>query len=107
MKGRADIVVVFSTHLEGDGLPDSVAGRRIARLRTGVGPVNAAFALTRFLMENEVRAVIGCGVGGAYPGADLAPGDVVCAESESYGDLGASSPDGFLDMRALGFPVID
>jgi futalosine hydrolase len=32
-------------------------------------------------------------------------GDVVSAEAEIYGDLGASSPDGFLDMRSLGFPL--
>jgi futalosine hydrolase len=58
-------------------------------------------------MQNEVSAVVACGVGGAYPGSQLTPGSVVCAESESYGDLGASSPDGFLDMKALGFAVID
>ena len=32
---------------------------------------------------------------------------MVCAESEAYGDLGADSPEGFLDMRALGFPLIE
>jgi futalosine hydrolase len=68
--------------------------------------VNAAFVLTRFLSANEADAVVVCGVGGAYPGSDLSPGEVVCASSETYGDLGAASPDGFLDMRALGFPVI-
>jgi futalosine hydrolase len=26
---------------------------------------------------------------------------------ECYGDLGASSPAGFLDMKSLGFPVVD
>jgi futalosine hydrolase len=36
----------------------------------------------------------------------LATGSVVCADSETYGDLGAESPDGFLDMQALGFPVV-
>jgi futalosine hydrolase len=36
----------------------------------------------------------------------LSPADVACAESETYGDLGANSPDGFLDMQAIGFPVI-
>src|SRR4051812_40809626 len=102
----ADIVVCFSTELEGNGLPVVVAGRSIAHIRTGVGSVNAAFTLTRFLSANAARAVVVCGVGGAYPGSDLAPGDVVCAESETYGDLGADSPTGFLDMRALGFPVI-
>jgi futalosine hydrolase len=34
-------------------------------------------------------------------------GDVVCAETECYGDLGAATPSGFLDMRALGFPVVE
>lgn len=101
-----DFVVCCSTDLEGDGLPNSVAGRSIARLRTGVGPVNAAFALTRFLSQNQAAAVIGCGVGGAYPGSGLEPGDVACAESETYGDLGADSPEGFLDMQQLGFPVV-
>jgi futalosine hydrolase len=50
--------------------------------------------------------VVACGVGGAYPGSGLEPGDVVSAASETYGDLGADSPDGFLDMKALGFPVV-
>ena len=30
-----------------------------------------------------------------------------CAASECYGDLGATSPSGFLDMKALGFPVVE
>ena len=97
----------FSTALEGNGLPESVAGREIALVRTGVGPVNAAFALTRFLVENDVGSIVVCGVGGAYPGSQLVPGEVVCAATETYGDLGADSPTGFLDMRALGFPVIE
>ncbi|HVF58426.1 MAG TPA: futalosine hydrolase [Thermoanaerobaculia bacterium] len=102
-----DLVVCFATPLEGEGLPRAVGGRSLALLRTGVGPVNAAYALARFLAEHPARAVVACGVGGAYPGSGLAPGDVVCAESETYGDLGAESPTGFLDMEALGFPVIE
>jgi futalosine hydrolase len=101
-----DVVVCFSTMLESDGMPQLLAGKRIALLRTGVGPVNAAFALTRFLSTERARAVVACGVGGAYPGSGFSIGDVVCAETESYGDLGADAPDGFLDMQALGFPVI-
>ena len=99
-------MICFATALEGEGLPQSVAGRSLSLLQTGVGVVNAAFALTRFLSRHEVRAVISCGVGGAYPGSGLEPGDVASAESETYGDLGADSPNGFLDMQALGFPVI-
>lgn len=73
---------------------------------TGVGAVNAAYALTRYLDRNEVKEIVVCGIGGAYPASGLRIGDVACAESECYGDLGASSPHGFLDMQALGFPVI-
>lgn len=100
-------VVCFATPVEGEGLPRSVAGCSLALLRTGVGPVNAAFALTRFLAKHRACAVIACGVGGAYPGSGLELGDVVCAESETYGDLGAESCGGFLDMEGLGFPVIE
>jgi futalosine hydrolase len=103
----ADLVVCFASNLEGEGLPTEVAGQSLALVRTGVGLVNAAHALTRFLSLHQARRVVVCGVGGAYPGSGLEPGDVVCAESETYGDLGAESPTGFLDMEALGFPVID
>ena len=103
----SDIVVCVATALEGEELPRSVGRTGITLIRTGVGPVNAAFALTRCLARSSPRAIIACGVGGAYPGSGLALGDVVAAESETYGDLGATSPDGFLDMQALGFPVID
>jgi len=75
-------------------------------VRTGVGPVNAAHALTLLLAQERAEAVVCCGVGGAYPGA-LDMLDVACAETETYADLGADSPDGFLDMARLGFPVIE
>jgi futalosine hydrolase len=75
-------------------------------LCTGVGAVNAAWALTRYLERDPVESVIVCGIGGAYPGSGLVVGGVVCAESECYGDLGAASPAGFLDMEALGFPLV-
>jgi futalosine hydrolase len=100
-----DIVVCYSTALEGTGLPRTAGGRALTLLETGVGPVNAAFALTRLLAGGLPRAVIVCGVGGAYPGSSLEPGDVACATTETYGDLGAESPEGFLDMTALGFPI--
>jgi futalosine hydrolase len=100
------VVVCYATPLEGGGLPTRIGDTAIALVETGVGLVNAAFALTRFLSQHPADMVIGCGVGGAYPGSNLEPGEVVCAESETYGDLGAESPSGFLDMKALGFPVI-
>lgn len=73
---------------------------------TGVGAVNAACSLTRFLEREGAQVVVCCGIGGAYPDSELALASAVWAESECYGDLGASSETGFLDMQALGFPVI-
>ena len=99
------LVICYSTPREGEGLPSAVAGRALRLVETGVGPVNAAFALTRALSASPADAIIVCGVGGAYPSSGLDPGDVVCASTETYGDLGAESPEGFLDMEALGFPI--
>ncbi len=75
-------------------------------LVTGVGPVNAAYAVTMAVAQYRPSQILICGVAGAYPASGLTIGDVVCASAECYGDLGASSPSGFLDMKALGFPVI-
>jgi futalosine hydrolase len=107
------LLVCFATPVEGErlvrglgGARGTLAGREVALLRTGVGPVNAAHALTLLLARERVRAVVCCGIGGAYPGA-LDMLDVACAETETYADLGADSPGGFLDMAELGFPVIE
>jgi futalosine hydrolase len=102
----ADIVIAVSTALEGEGLPRRIGETSIVVIETGVGPVNAAFALTRCLTTSRPRAVFACGIGGAYANTGTEIGDVLCASTETYGDLGAASPDGFLDMQALGFPVI-
>lgn len=96
-----DLIVCVATEMEG-----ALLRSHLPVLVTGVGAVNAAFALTRFLEREGARAVVSCGIGGAYPGSELPLACAVWAESECYGDLGAASREGFLDMRALGFPVI-
>jgi len=104
-----DLVICVATELEGALLRERLDGSHSAVdiIRTGVGPVNAAHALTMYLANTGARAVVVCGVAGAYPGSRLRVGDVVSAETERYGDLGAASPSGFLDMQALGFPVVE
>jgi futalosine hydrolase len=104
-----DLLLCVATEFEGALLRERLDGsdQSIAIVRTGVGPVNAAHAVTLFLAQADARTIVVCGVGGAYPASGLQVGDVVCAESECYGDLGATSPSGFLDMKALGFPLVD
>lgn len=110
MEGSADIVVCVATELEGRLL----VGGQVTRIVSGIGAVNAAIALTRYLERCRTTlpaAVINCGIAGAYPAAfeehGFSTGAVAWAESECYGDLGAADPqDGFLDLRAMGFPLL-
>jgi futalosine hydrolase len=101
------VLVPVATAFECALLRERLAGRPDVKvIVTGVGPVNAAHAVTLAIAEHRPTEIVICGVGGAYPASGLAIGDVVCAEMECYGDLGASSPTGFLDMKALGFAVV-
>jgi futalosine hydrolase len=104
-----DLLLCVATEFEGSLLRERLDSSHptVAIVRTGVGPVNAAHAVTLFLAHTGARSIVVCGVGGAYPTSGLAVGDVVCAASERYGDLGATSPSGFLDMRALGFAIVE
>lgn len=101
------VLITVATAFESSLLRAAFSDRPDIRvIETGVGVVNAAHAATAAIVQAPPDAIISCGIGGAYPSSGLAIGDVVCAEAEIYGDLGAQSSDGFLDMRALGFPVV-
>jgi len=102
-----DLLICTATDLESPRLRQQVDPARVEVLRTGVGPVNAAHAVTLAILRTRPAAIVVCGIGGAYPGSGLQIGEVACADTECYGDLGATSPDGFLDMEALGFPIVD
>jgi futalosine hydrolase len=101
------LLICIATELEGRLLRQRLEPRTgLAILATGVGSVNAAHSVTLAIARQRPDAIVVCGVGGAYPDSGLDVGDVVCAEVECYGDLGAASPSGFIDMKTLGFPVI-
>jgi futalosine hydrolase len=101
------LLIVIATPLEGGLLRERLsAWPDVGLVCTGVGAVNAAHAATLAILRDRPDTIVVCGVGGAYPGSGLAIGDVVCADVECYGDLGAATPSGFLDMKALVLPVI-
>jgi len=87
------LFVVAATELECSLLKD-----RVRTVVTGVGQVNVAHALTLAIEQQRPSGIIVVGIGGAYPGSGLSIGDVACAESETYGDLGVETPDGFLEL---------
>jgi futalosine hydrolase len=103
----ANLLICVATDLESQILRERLATSTAARVVvTGVGPVNAAHAVTVAVLQERPAGIVVCGVGGAYPSARIDVGGVVAADPECYGDLGAASPSGFLDMKALGFPVV-
>ena len=87
------LLVAAATELECSLLKD-----RVRTIVTGVGQVNMAHALTLAIEQERPSGIVVVGIGGAYPGSGLEIGDVVCAESETFGDLGVETPDGFLEL---------
>jgi futalosine hydrolase len=101
------LLICVATPFEASRLRDLLPKHDGIRIvETGVGPVNAAHGVTLAIAQQRPTTILSCGIGGAYPSSGLQRGDVVCAGVELYGDLGAQSPEGFLDMKALGFPVV-
>lgn len=74
-------------------------------LHTGVGMVNTAFSLGKYLANHQVDLSIQFGICGSinrgYP-----LGQVIEITEDTFSELGAESLDGFLDMQALGFPTL-
>lgn len=77
-------------------------GRDVVVVAGGVGPAAAAAAAAYVCATQDVSLVLSMGVAGAFPIADLAEGDIAIATSIVAADLGAMSPERFLDLTALG-----
>ena len=99
------ILIVTAVQQEADaiGLPDCtyvVVG--------GIGRTNAAVATTTTIHdEGPFDFVISAGVAGSLPNGNLSIGDVVVASSCVYVEEGLITPDGFQDMKAMGFSLGD
>ena len=99
------ILIVTAVQQEADaiGLPDCtyvVVG--------GIGRTNAAVATTTAIHdEGPFDFVISAGVAGSLPDSGLSIGDIVVASSCVYVEEGLITPDGFQDMKAMGFSLGD
>jgi futalosine hydrolase len=81
------------------------AGMVIELLHSGVGKANAAAAATLLALHHpQALLVLGCG--GALPGSRLQVGDLALASSESFGDEGVLTPQGFQDLQAMHLPLL-
>jgi futalosine hydrolase len=109
-------VVVTAVAAERDAVAAALPGARAERLGRydavrddsvlvvagGVGPAAAAAAAATAAALLDVRELVSMGVAGAFESARLSHGDVVVASTIVAADLGAMSPDRFLDLSALG-----
>jgi futalosine hydrolase len=98
------VLVLAATPFEAALLGDIPA----AVVVTGMGAVNTAHALTRFLCSREHPSlVIQTGVAGAYVPTGIAVGSVVLATEEMYGDVGVITPEGWLPSDVIGIPLVE
>ena len=81
-------------------------GKTVLLVEGGIGQVNTAAALTRALAHHDPAVILQFGVGGAYVRSGLEVGDLAIATEECYGDTGVLTPDGWLDLKEMGFPVL-
>jgi len=77
---------------------------QIGLLITGIGMVNTAWALGQFLATNKVRLGVNVGIAGSFDRA-ISLGEVVEVKEDIFSELGAQSPQGFLDLEKMGFPL--
>ena len=71
----------------------------------GIGPAESAAATAAALSANpNLEIVISAGIAGAFEASGAKLGDIVVATRTVFADLGAHSPEKFLDAQALGWP---
>ena len=84
----------------------SLCGKPVLLIEGGVGQVNTAAALTLALTRYDPAMILQFGVGGAYLRSGLEVGDLAIATEECYGDTGVLTPDGWMDLEGMGFPML-
>jgi futalosine hydrolase len=78
-------------------------GKPVIFTHCGVGKVNAAHSTTLMLENYSVDILVLFGIGGGYSGE---AGDIIVAESESYGEEGVLTKDGWKSMEFMSFPLL-
>ncbi|WNJ20813.1 futalosine hydrolase [Pontibacter sp. G13] len=84
----------------------TIGEQAIHFLHTGVGIVNTSYQLGRYLAFHRPAFALNLGIAGSFQGS-LPIGATVQIGTSVFPEMGAESLEGFLDMEALGFPVID
>ncbi len=105
------ILIVSATRPETDWLrsryrEEGLGNIQVSFLITGVGMINSALQLGGYLANHQPDLAIQIGIAGSFS-EEYPVGSVVEVSEESVPELGAESPEGFLDMEELGFPMLE
>ncbi|MGL4364678.1 MAG: futalosine hydrolase [Bacteroidales bacterium] len=74
-------------------------------LHTGIGMVNTAYQLGKYLARNKVDFAVNFGIAGSFDKA-FELGQVVEIVEDSFSEMGAEDKNSFLDLQMMGFPSI-
>lgn len=74
---------------------------------TGIGSVNTASRLTRFIERVEPDLVIQAGIAGTFRDSGLGIGDVAVADREVYIHAGVENPVSSYPLDPLPFPLVE
>ncbi len=97
LAGKGEVPELHEGEVARLGLP----GRELLLLVTGVGPLNAAYALGRVLGAHEVAGVSNLGIAGSFVPKRLGLGAAAVASAEIFPDYGVDVA-GMVDARAVG-----
>jgi len=78
------------------------AGSDVLIIAGGVGPAAAAAAASYAVATHDVSHIVSMGIAGAFASAHLSAGAVALASVIVAADLGALTPERFLDLAAMG-----
>jgi futalosine hydrolase len=98
------ILILAATAPELFGLKDRLPADAFTLKASGIGMVNMALACQQAIWTERPSLVVQVGICGSFSAA-YPIGSVVQVQEEIYSELGADSPEGFLDLEALGFPL--
>ncbi len=96
---------LFSSKEEVPFLSISDGDHNYSLIHTGIGMVNTSFHLGSYLSHHEPDLMVHFGIGGSYK-TEFQIGDVVELKSDTFGEMGANSPKGFMDLRQMGFTLM-
>lgn len=100
----SNILIVAATAFETAYLREKINENHVQFLHTGIGMVNTAYHLGKYLAQNRPDLVINMGIAGSFD-RNIALGEVVEVVEDTFSEMGAEDNDNFLDMEKMGFPI--